>query len=114
MPQEDSSQLTALKSMLTPFLKAVSKALSHVPEGRNSILENKVIFNEILQNLPAENSTSNFCTNLTHASDILQNEFDQLRRINIQYVTRQFLGAINSIQIFSTRRRLQTNIIRPK
>ena len=84
-PQEDSAQLTVLRSTLTPFLKAVAKALSiELEQEVPTVFEKKALFDEIIQNLPAENSASNFCANLTRASDTLQEEFDQLKRMNLQ------------------------------
>ena len=56
-----------MKNNLTPFLKAVIKALNFELE-QGSYQERKqkqAIFDEIIQNLPAENSTPNFCANLS-------------------------------------------------
>ena len=77
---------------MTPFLKAVTRALSYeLEEGHIDIekrnLDSKqkaVIFNEILQNLPTENSASNFCASLNLAADTLKDGFDQLKRLNIK------------------------------
>ena len=70
----------ALRNNLTPFLKAVTKALSSEVEHEEDFKEEKreALFNEILQNIPAENSSSNFYTYLSRASDTLKLEFDQL------------------------------------
>ena len=68
--------MAALRRNLTPFLKAVMKALSC--ELENQYVYTKTIVDEIIQNVPAENSTLNFCTNLSQASGTLQLEFDQL------------------------------------
>ena len=83
-PQEESAKLAVLRSNLTPFLKAVTRALSIELEGSGTYTDRKDVFDEIIQNLPAENSTSNFCTSLSLASDTLQDEFDQQKRMNIQ------------------------------
>ena len=84
-PQEDSVKLIALRSNLTPFLKAVTRALTiELEESYPLENEKKDIFNEILQNLPAENSTTNISTNFSQVPNTLQDEFDQLKRINIQ------------------------------
>ena len=75
--------MTALRRNLTPFLKAVMKALSC--ELENKFLESETvreIVDEVIQHVPAENSTLNFCTNLSQASGTLQLEFDQL--LNLQ------------------------------
>ena len=80
-------ELTALRSNLTPFLKAVTRALSIELEKGPLDIERKhkvAIINEILKNLPAENATSNLCTNLSQVTDTLQDEFDQLKGMNIQ------------------------------
>ena len=85
LPQEDSAQLNVLRSMLTPFLKAMTRALSiELEKGYLEKEERKAIFDEIMRNLPTENSTSNFSANLSRASGTLHDEFDQLRRMNIQ------------------------------
>ena len=72
--------MTALRRNLTPFLKAVMKALSCELENANADRES--IVDEIIQKVPAENSTSNFCNNLSQVSGTLQLEFDQL--LNLQ------------------------------
>ena len=84
MPQEDSAQLTMLRNNLTPFLKAVVKALCLELEGNYEIEQYEAVFDEILQNLPAENSTSSFCSNLSQASDTLQLEFDNLKKMQLK------------------------------
>ena len=59
------------------------KALSC--ELENKSVDPKIvgeIIDEIIQHVPAENSTLNFCTNLSQASGTLQLEFDQL--LNLQ------------------------------
>ena len=71
--------MTTLRRNLTPFLKAVMKALSCELEIEASDFETAgKIIDEIIQNVPAENSTLNFCTNLSQASGTLQLEFDHL------------------------------------
>ena len=89
MPQEDSAQLTMLRNNLTPFLKAVVKAVCFELEENYDGVEEYVdgvelIVDEILQNLPAENSTSSFCANLSQASDTLQFEFDNLKKMQLK------------------------------
>ena len=75
----------ALRSNLTPFLKAVIRALSRdLEENGTSRDQKKAVFDEILQNLPAENSTSNFSANFSQASDTLKLEFDGLKGMNIK------------------------------
>ena len=69
---------------MTPFLKAVTKALSFELEENYAEYGKKALFDEILQNLPAENSTTNISTNFSQVPNTLQDEFDQLKRINIQ------------------------------
>ena len=82
-PQEDPGQLLALRNNLTPFLKTVTRVLSielvHGHVGQN-VRED--LFTEVLQNLPAENSTSNFSINLGQPLNTLEFEFDQL--LNLQ------------------------------
>ena len=80
-PQENAERLALSRGHLTPFLKAVTKALSF--ELENGHIErygrsDEYLFNEILQNLPAENSTHNFFANWNQGSDTLQLEFVQL------------------------------------
>ena len=71
-----------LRRNLTPFLKAVTKVLSPEllveKEYKLNSERSEALFNEILQNVPAENSISNFCTNLSQGVDTLKLEFDQL------------------------------------
>ena len=70
---------------MTPFLKTVTRALSiELEEVVTERCEKEALFDEIIQNLPTENSTLNFSTNLSQASDTLQDEFDQLKRMNLQ------------------------------
>ena len=85
MPQEDSGQLTMLRNNLTPFLKAVVKALCfELEENYHQTERYEAIVDEILQNLPAENSTSSFCSNLSQASDTLRLEFDNLKKMQLK------------------------------
>ena len=72
-----------LRNRLTHFLKAVTEALSlELEDLKSPVLDFKDvtrhICDRIIQNVPAENSTSNFSTNLSQASDTLRLEFDQL------------------------------------
>ena len=76
-PQEDDDQLTQLRGGLTPFLKAVSKGLSFELEG-NSTYHDKSLFDEIMQNIPAENSAPNSSIPSTQPSNTLHLEFDKL------------------------------------
>ena len=77
--QQDSSELLVLRSKLTPFLRAVTKALLfELEKGYVTFEQKEAVFDEVLGNLPAENSTSVFFTNLSQVSDTLHNEFDQL------------------------------------
>ena len=89
-PQENDDQLTELREGLTPFLKTVSKGLSF--ELENSFLDGhygkihyekmkagkKSIFDEILQNVPAENTVTNCGTISTVTLNTLNKEFDKL------------------------------------
>ena len=80
-PQEDAERLTLLRRNLSPFLKTMSKALSYELEnGDDEIqqLQIEALYNEILRNLPAESSTSNYFAGLSQASDTLQLEFVKL------------------------------------
>ena len=75
-----------LRNNLTPFLKAVVKALCFELEAGNEIEveQNEPFVDEILRNLPAETSTSSFCSNLSQASDTLQLEFDNLKKMQLK------------------------------
>ena len=88
MPQEDSAQLSLLRNNLTPFLKAITEALSIELEQKDNLVrlvkEKKDIFARILQNLPAENSTSSLLVNWAGISSTLKLEFEQLKRMNIK------------------------------
>ena len=88
MPQEDSAQLSLLRNNLTPFLKAITEALSIELEQKDNLVrlvkEKEAIFAKIIQNLPAENSTSSLLVNWTGASSTLKLEFEQLKRMNIK------------------------------
>ena len=78
-PQENSGQLADHRSQLTPFLNGVTKALSiELEQDYLSLDQKTAVFNEIVQNVPAEDSTSNLFTDLSHASETLPNEFDKL------------------------------------
>ena len=81
-PQEDSAELAVLRSKLSPFLKAVSKALSaELEDGYLKPGQRKALFDEILENVPVENSTSfaSWARALkSEVRNILDFEFDQL------------------------------------
>ena len=83
-PQEDSAELAVLRSKLSPFLKAVSKALSaELEDGYLKPGQRKALFDEILENVPVENSSSNSFASWARAlksevRNILDFEFDQL------------------------------------
>ena len=82
-PQEDAGQLLALRNNLTPFLKAVKTVLSiELEKGYLNKDERYSLFAEVIQNLPAENSTSNFSINAGQPLNTLDFEFDQL--LNLQ------------------------------
>ena len=82
-PQEDSEQLLALRNNLTPFLKAVTRVLSiELEKGDVDVEEKYSLFAEVLQNLPAESSTSNFRLKSGQPLEALESEFDQL--LNLQ------------------------------
>ena len=53
-------------------------------QGEPQMYQKEALFDEIIQNLPTENSTLNFFTNLSQAADTLQDELNQLKRINLQ------------------------------
>ena len=81
--------MTVLRNNLTPFLKAVTKALSLEQEAYNVDFETlnrqkEAVVDEILQNLPSMNSTSNICTNISQALITLELELVQLKRMNLQ------------------------------
>ena len=77
--------------MLSPFLEAAMTALSFELDNSNDGFEldsnhtkskKEALFNEILQNLPEENSTSNLFVGWNQASNTLEFEFDEL--LNLQ------------------------------
>ena len=102
MPQEDPATLTFLRSKLSPFLKAVRKALSIELEVNQGFMsaQKEAVFKEIFENLPAENSTCNFRTNLSRASETLQIEFDKLCKMNKQYESISFKWRVISFRSF--------------
>ena len=62
-PQEDHSQLVEMRKKLTPFLKAVSKALLFElenSEARGGYKTKEKIFDEILDNAPNTAESSFF------------------------------------------------------
>ena len=75
--------MTLLRNNLTPFLKAVTKALSLEQEPYD-FDQKEAVVDEILQNLPSINSTSNICTNFSQALITLKLELDQLMGMNLQ------------------------------
>ena len=78
-PQEDVNKLNRLRTNLTPFLKAVVKALSIEMEVDMILDEVKnAITDEIIRNIPAENSTSTTGFFSVHTVDTLHLEFDGL------------------------------------
>ena len=74
-PQEDENELNRLRKKLTPFLKAVTKALSaeleigFMHEMRESIMD------EIIQNIPSENAISTTINSSPYTIDTLRLEF---------------------------------------
>ena len=72
-PQEDYRKLLLLRRLLTDFLKAVMEALEV-----KKLYSNMASLEKIIQNLPPENSTSNFFSRWSQASDDLEFEFDQI------------------------------------
>ena len=83
-PQEEPSQLEKLRNKLTPFLKAVSEALSIELEksqvkDKNQLKE--ALFDRVLETVPIEN-VSYFSHYVKEASIVLQNEFNDLQRLN--------------------------------
>ena len=87
-PQEDHDQFTRLRSSLSPFLKGVSKALSNELEDFGVMRfgdddKTESIINEIVDNIPDENSTSSFVLPSMQNSDTVCLEFNRL--LNIRY-----------------------------
>ena len=74
-PQEESDKLDQLRGKLTPFLKAVMKALSTELENEYSNKMKESILDEIIQLIPAENSTSITVNPSSNTVDTLQLEF---------------------------------------
>ena len=78
-PQEDENELNRLRANLTPFLKAVTKALSVElelfyigDETKNDIID------EIIQKIPPQNSTATTCFFSGRNYNTLHEEFDGL------------------------------------
>ena len=69
----------SLRSLLTPFLKAVMEALE---VKKLSLNKSKALIEKIIQNVPAENSTSSLFSRWSQASDDLEFEFDEI--LNLQ------------------------------
>ena len=64
---------------MTPFLKAVARALSvELDEEYLQTEQKNAVFDEIVQNVPAEYSTSNLFSRWNQASDDLEFEFDHM------------------------------------
>ena len=78
-PQEDSNKLNQLRGQLTLFLKAVSKALSAELEVGYSYEKKEPILDEIIRNIPSENSTS-ITINPSATIDTLNLEFNNILR----------------------------------
>ena len=75
-PQEDINELNRFRGQLTPFLKAVVNALSAELEVGFEREMKEPILNEVIQNIPPENSTSIAINNFANTMDTLQVEFD--------------------------------------
>ena len=76
-PQEDEHERNQLRAKLTPFLKAVTKALSAELEvGYDKEKMGEPIMNEIIRNIPSEYSTSIAIDHSTHTVDTLHLELD--------------------------------------
>ena len=78
-PQENFDRLLALRNRMTPFLKAVSRALClELEQDHVKIEERQAHYNEIMQNLPPENWSSNFCAYSSSTSESINDEFARL------------------------------------
>ena len=83
-PQEEPANLKFLRNELTPFLKAVSEALSIELEKSQVKEKNQLkeaLFDRILETVPKEN-VSYFADYVNEASIVLQNEFKDLQKLN--------------------------------
>ena len=74
-PREDSNELSQHRANLTPFLKAVMKALSAELEVGFDKDMREPISDDIIRNIPSENSTSITIPSF-HTIDTLHLEFD--------------------------------------
>ena len=76
-PQEDEHERNQLRAKLTPFLKAVTKALSVELEYEKYLGRRmkSSITDDIIHNIPAENSTSNRVYSSALVADTLHFEF---------------------------------------
>ena len=77
-PQEDCQKLLTLRSHLTPFLETAMEALELALELEWKGGESKTLLEKLIQNAPAENSTSNLFTHWSQAFDDLEFEFDAM------------------------------------
>ena len=82
-PQEDDTELNRLRANLTPFLKAVPKALFvELKLGLDLNKEiTKSIIDEIIRNIPAENSTQTTRFFSGQTFDTLHAELDGLMNL---------------------------------
>ena len=82
-PQEDRNELNQLRGQLTPFLKAVTNALSAELEiglFLRMIYSKQPILDEVIQNIPPENSHSITIGPSTRTIDTLNLEFNEISR----------------------------------
>ena len=77
-PQEDCQKLLTLRSHLTPFLETAMEALELALELEWKGGESKTLLEKLIQNAPAENSTSNLFTHWGQAIDDLEFQLDDM------------------------------------
>ena len=81
-PQEDSNELNRLRASLTPFLKAISKALfAELELGRIDKEIKKSIIDKIIRNIPAENFTQTTRFSSGRIYDTLHDELGGLMNL---------------------------------
>ena len=85
-PQEDINELNHLRANLTPFLKAVSEALSVELEIGTSTDRESVI-DRVIRSIPAESSASTFVYPSTQVFNTLDLEFANLLDLRFYFLS---------------------------
>ena len=83
--------------MLSPFLEVVMEALEAKYISKD---DSKILLEKIIENIPAEDSTSNLFSHWNQASNDQELEFDNL--LDLQYVITQFEHSQIILGLFNT------------